>query len=170
MIEGKANYTVIIDVPNKSKEDIYKAVKDWGVESFKTASALETDDKESGFITYRGYFKTYQVLDKDKPTENLAWLAIYDTWYKVKFYLKDHKVKVVITDIVFDDSYDRNIKYPLESYTAEYTALRSRKNKPDNNAKAEKAAYNCLLFAHTHFEALIKSISTKLAKKSEFEF
>lgn len=89
----------IIELDSMSKDQIYSKTKVWFAETFKSSEAVITSDlKEEGLITGR-YVDNYYLSSG----------LYYDFNNLIKVYIKDNKVKVVISGIEAKG-------YTLESY------------------------------------------------------
>jgi hypothetical protein len=174
--DGVVTYSSITDIKGKKKDEIFIRIKEWGVNSFKSSkNTLETEDKEIGFIAYKSFFETVDYywggISKGKPYK----VNVYNT---IKFYIKDEKLKVMITDFeleAFGYNYalfKEKEKVPLEIYQNE---LEERINKGSISRKNEEAwresNQKFYLRLAEEITLFLDNISSSLTKiKSEFEF
>lgn len=128
MLEGKINYTTIVEVDSTNKNQLFSKIKEWAVNSYKSQKAtLETEDKETGYIVYKGYLPTVFTytggLIKGKQ-------YTVDVYHTLKFYIKDDKVKIVFTDL----------EIVSHDFTSEYIARHN--NTSPKRSKLELWGYN----------------------------
>lgn len=174
--DGRVSYTYIISDSSLSKDKFYVRVKEWAVNSFRSQkSTLESEDKEAGFIAFKSYYEVeYKYkggIFKGKAYND----KIYNT---LKFYIKNGRVKIVLTDILVEsDGYSVAFgleadKTPIELFEDEVN--RREKNKYISKKKADKwRATNRedYLVLDAALKNLLEVISKELTKnKSEFDF
>jgi hypothetical protein len=100
----KIYYEQIVDVPNMTKDQLFKNAKMWYVESFKySKSVIQNENLSDGNITGKG--NTQFTCGKSfTPTAEAA-------YFTIAIDIKDNKYRVRIYDIVGDptnwqDTYD----------------------------------------------------------------
>lgn len=118
MKEGAIYYEKVINVDSASRGEIFKRTKLWAVDAFKSQKvALQTEDKEEGFIVYKTNFTVPFTMPPTamfpKPLPN-EW-RFYCT---VKFMIKENKCKVSIYDFSFENetSYSAKGDYSILKY------------------------------------------------------
>lgn len=88
--EGKVVYEGIIEVPGKSKDEIYKNLRQWFVDYFKNAKAvIQNEDKEVGRISGKGIVPIYWKFSIGSgmyPNQMTIQLDVKDSKYKYKIY------------------------------------------------------------------------------------
>src|SRR4051812_29627350 len=95
--ENKVYYERIIETPKQTKEILYKKVKSWGVNAFNSQKdVLQADDKESGIIAYKFFFKKPFHQPRIMGVDNVM---DWQYWQVLKVFLKDEKVKIIIDDV-----------------------------------------------------------------------
>lgn len=115
VIDSIVTYQRVIKADSIAKDQIYVKAKEWAVSFFVDQKhVLQTDDKESGMLTYKFISKTsFQA-----PPQGLFGIkATYfiDLDLLMKIYFKDYKLKISISDIVFDIYSPNNIdKFKIE--------------------------------------------------------
>lgn len=99
--DNKVYYERVIEVPKQSKDNIYKIVKSWGVNAFNSQKdVLQADDKETGIIAYKYFFKT---IFKAPKVFGVEAVADWKYWQVMKIFLKDEKAKIIIEDVSLND-------------------------------------------------------------------
>lgn len=180
--DGAIYYEKIITLDSVSRESIYRAVKSWGVNAFKSQKdVLQADDKEIGLIAYKYWFSEqfHAITPDSKDGGYSQWR--YDAIMKI--FIKDGKVKIVVQDITLKSS---------DNYSGEILKLRANadslyKDMQVTNKKFAKfmARYNTeeykkIQYAEVkkNFESANKSILEMInqlaeylkSSKSEFDF
>jgi hypothetical protein len=165
--EGSIYYEKVINVDSASKGEIFKRTKLWAVDAFKSQKvALQTEDKEEGFIVYKTNFTASFTMPPTamfpKPLPN-EWRF----YCSVKFMIKENKCKVTIYDFGFEsETYytakgDNSIlKYRERSDPDLKKGMMSKANREKffQNAKVTfQAANNEVLGIIDSFEKMIKS-------------
>jgi hypothetical protein len=97
--KGNINYSKVIDVTNKSKEELYSISKIFFVNNFNSANkVIQLDDKENNTIIGKGNAK---ILAS-------AGMGVYSTMYlnySIKIESKDNKIRYEIYNFSFDGQY-----------------------------------------------------------------
>lgn len=149
---GKVVYEKILEIKGANKDRLYSNIKEWAIRAYPSQrSALETEDKQTGFIVYKGYLPMIEKfqggLTKGSPYEVRIFHAL-------KFYVKDEKVKVVMSDLEIQNMAITTVianaqpeREPLERVvlTMDEKINNSSKRKADKwqqNAKEQYAAIN----------------------------
>lgn len=84
--------SIIYNVPEKTKDQIYLEVNDWFVHSFGSGkSVIQLNDKESGCIIGKGYVN---ALGSNAGFSNNSDAA---AWVIIRIDIKDEKVRVIST-------------------------------------------------------------------------
>lgn len=177
--DGRVVYSRVFELPGLKKDQIYARVKEWAVNSFKSQKAtLEAEDKEAGFIAYKSYF---EAVDYWKQGLLKGQTLNYKTYNTLRFYIKDEKLKIVMSDIeVVTQTAQALADYKgtipdrtkIETYE-EYLDRRIEKKYISAKSAEKQKAYNRETFTllDKQIKDLIEGIGSALAsKKSEFEF
>ena len=94
MKDGKVIYSAVIELPNTSKEELYKRAKLWFAKAFRDSKeVLQIDDKEGGKIVGKGVSTVYWTYS------GLASSIDVSLWQLFDVSIKEHKIRIVITDI-----------------------------------------------------------------------
>lgn len=120
MEAGWVTYTEIFEIPGASKETIYSNIKQWAVDAYKWQKAtLEVEDKESGYIVYKGDFITTGLyiggMQNGKQYDNKV-------SHTLKFYVKEGKVKMQLTHIATSGGYSK-ARAKMTSYVPKLTRV-----------------------------------------------
>ena len=102
-IDGKVVYEKVFQVDSVSKKEIFVRIKEWGQTAFLTQKgALQSEDPEMGYIFYQAIKSRTHFIPKGwgfRLLENRFITVDYDARMSIKFYIKDDKFKVTISDI-----------------------------------------------------------------------
>lgn len=174
--EGKVTYTKIIEAPGLDKGRIFTMVKDWAVDAYKSQKvAVQSEDKEGGYLAYKGFSKVvgkYSVgLLKGQP-------YALDVWHTLKFYIKEEKLKVVMSDLqvqshLYYKGQDFGSTNDLEKMEEELDKRIEKKTinlkKANNIKEGNQYTYQVI---DAQIKLLISSVESRLLgkKKSEFDF
>lgn len=87
-----------------TKDELFKKAKLWVVNTFKSAPAVtQTEDKAEGILVCKGnfdYAMDYVYVDgKGRKQKATTSTAVANADFTIKFFLKEGKYKVVITDL-----------------------------------------------------------------------
>lgn len=100
--DGQIFYEKIIVVDSASKAEIFKRTKIWAVDAFRSQkNALQTEDKEEGFIIYKTNFSvpfTFPAIAAMPNPQTYSWTF----FCTMKFLIKDNKCKIIIYDFNFE--------------------------------------------------------------------
>lgn len=89
--------TYIIDVPNKTKDQIYVEVNNWFIHSFVDGeSTVEFADKEQGSIIGKGYIKNVSSHN------SLGGSSQVSAWIIIRVDIKDNKFRIMTTIQQYD--------------------------------------------------------------------
>lgn len=87
---GNITFSKVIDIPNKSKDDLYLAALSYFTYNYNSADdVVQVKDKEAGTIIGRGMYTKVHLLGYTKQ-------PVYTT-HVVRLDLKDEKVRVIVT-------------------------------------------------------------------------
>lgn len=93
--EGEKTVMSVVEVPGKSKDQIYIATKTWVAENFKSAKAvLEVDSRQDGLIIGNGNIPYPCAGLSDCMSQASSTVA-----FTVKCEIKDYKYRVNFTNI-----------------------------------------------------------------------
>lgn len=96
---GKINYSKVIDLANKSKEELYSTSKIFFVNNFNSANkVIQLEDKENSVIIGNGNAKILAT----------AGMGVYSTMYlnySIKIESKENKIRYEIYNFSFDGQY-----------------------------------------------------------------
>jgi len=93
---GLITFEEVIDVANKTKDEIYTLGEEWIVDHFMSAnSVIQMRDKENGILIGKGQHG--EVLIKV-----LGYPVMRNINFTIKIYCKDNRAKLVFTDISFE--------------------------------------------------------------------
>lgn len=100
--DGQIYYEKVITVDSTSKAEIFKRTKIWAVDAFRSQkNALQTEDKEEGFIIYKTNFTapfTFPAIAAMPNPQTYSW-TFYCT---MRFLIKENKCKIIIYDFDFE--------------------------------------------------------------------
>lgn len=90
-------YEKIVSIDSSTKENIYKGVKSWGVNAFRSQKdVLQADDKELGLIAYKYWFdETFNA----PPVLGTKVSSEWKYWATMKIFIRDAKVKIIVQDV-----------------------------------------------------------------------
>jgi hypothetical protein len=92
IVDGKVTYSKIFSADSLKKNDLFAIVKEYTVKRYNSEkSALQSEDKEAGFISYRGTFSYIDTLNFGLMREQSG-LDVFD--HRLTFYVKDGKVEM----------------------------------------------------------------------------
>jgi hypothetical protein len=98
-LEGEINYSKVIDVANKSKEELYSLSKIFFVNNFNSANkVIQLEDKDNSVIIGKGNSKI--IIS--------AGMGVYSTMYlnySIKIESKENKIRYEIYNFSFDGQY-----------------------------------------------------------------
>jgi hypothetical protein len=97
LVDGKVNYTRIIEADSINKEALFLKIKDWATQNYRSQKiTLDAEDKDGGFLAYKGYLPAKLIYSggimKGKPYD-------VDVYHTLRFYIKNGKAKIVFTDL-----------------------------------------------------------------------
>lgn len=166
MVDGKVNYTNIINADSLTKDVLFAKIKDWAVNSYGSQKAsLQAEDKDAGYIAYKGFLvvTAYSVagIFKGKPYT----VHLYHT---LKFYIKDGKYKVVFDDLYTHNLFVEKLVGPVEKEPIE----RWGKDKNNNTPKKWLDEYTKdAMSMDKGINNLFNSMAENITKdKSAFDF
>jgi hypothetical protein len=168
---GNAYYEKVIDIPG-SKDDLFAKGKLWFVNSFKSLKdAIQSEDKEEGFIIAKGNFlfshPYYSEKKKQVQLQKNPWPVRAE--FTLRMYFKDNKVKIVFTDIKFLDP--SNLTF-LDAMFSQVT-LELTKKKLTGDVRSQAAGATEIekyRSANETLKSFISQIETHMKKKSESDF
>jgi hypothetical protein len=166
----KVAYTNILELKGVKKQDLFIKTKDVAVDLFVSQkAAVEAEDKDAGYIAYRGW-ATFSHKQSAGLTAAQAYVNKY--WFSLKFYIKDEKVKIELTDFVLEytttdillssESHKENIEIFLNQDPGSTIKQRQEKHYKKMGESAQRF--------NTEIMDLINSITEKLKTKSKFDF
>jgi hypothetical protein len=160
---GRISYSQVIDLPKKSKDDIYKSLKLWIAKEYvNPKEVVNVDDPETGILLLKPSF-VIEEINHGKTFDMKTYLR-YN--YDMKILLKDGKIKVTISDIVSSMRFDNdpyNKPTPVEK---PFLFPESDKEQMQYYDYRKKMADNL----KTHITDRFESIKKYLTQKSEMEF
>jgi hypothetical protein len=171
---GKVTYEAVVEQPG-SKEELYTKAKMWIAENFKSPNnVIQVDDKGEGLIIVKGSseykYRHYLLTEKRKKTEIESYPESYDALFMLKFFLKDNKYKVVISDIELANGIAGVVltKYIWDEGNINAIKSANLNDKDERmwqlNQLSEKRELN------NNFSLTLESVKKFMAKKSESEF
>lgn len=169
-------YERIVTLDSTTKENIYKGVKSWGVNAFKSQKdVLQADDKEIGLIAYKYWFSEIYNAEFEGIKSSAEWK--YNATMKI--FIKDDKIKIVIQDIglreggpilTFKADYERVIK-EMETSNKTYAKYSKKIYTPELKQKHFSEAKRNFEKANTSILSTIQSLVSYLKSgNSEFDF
>lgn len=179
--EGKVIYEMVIEVDSVNKNDLYLRTKSWGLSAFVSQKdALQLDDKESGIIAYKTFFTTTSSV----PFKSFNIITEREFWHLIKIFIKDNKVKIVISDINIKERNQGSITYtttqsieeaaytfdhPADMPKSPWVGKKFEKDTKDLINKQREGFINDCTKAHLRFEASISLIKEYLEGKKKIE-
>ncbi|MBQ6691402.1 MAG: DUF4468 domain-containing protein [Rikenellaceae bacterium] len=89
---GQISTTTIIDVPGKTKDELYILANSWFIASFNSGKAvIQLNDKEAGVIIGKGYLEGVGHRDGFSKSVNISEYII------ARIDIKDEKVRLITT-------------------------------------------------------------------------
>jgi Domain of unknown function (DUF4468) with TBP-like fold len=179
--DGTIYYEKIITLDSTTKENIYIAVKSWGVNAFKSQKdVLQADEKEIGLIAYKYWFaETFNAVLEAGKTVSFDW-KYYST---LKIFIKNDKVKIVVQDIELKNQDDYSmpiltLNADMESVTKKLSLENKDYAKYDKEVNTPEVKAKRFSETKRNFEKANKSILTTIEQlaeylksgKSEFDF
>jgi hypothetical protein len=170
MMDGRINYTRIVNIDSTDKNKLFVKIKEWAVNSYKSQKVtLDAEDKDAGYLVYKGYlvtvFKYEGGLLKNQPYS-------IDLYHTLKFYIKDDRVKIVFTDLE-TLSHDLGSEY-LKDYSRhplEKWGLKLDGKTPKKQEKWRESNREGAVLINKYITAFLLNIEKALqSKKSEFDF
>lgn len=172
-------YERIITLDSTTKENIYKAVKSWGVNAFKSQKdVLQADDKEIGLIAYRYWFAETYNIEVNGTKASAEW-----KYYVVmKIFIKDEKAKIVVQNVELKISEmacpiitlmadSERIAKELEASDKTYTKYLKKINTPELKQKQFAETKRNFEKANRSILTMIESVGVYIeSSKSEFDF
>lgn len=166
--DNKVVYTRIIDIDSGAKQDIFLKAKQWAVESYGSQkAALQTEDKEAGYIAYKGYLPITLLFHggifNGKPYN-------VQLYHVLQFYIKDGRMKVVMSEIErLEEQIVTSIepkKIRLENMDDGIDKMKgNRKEKFEDNLQRDARRIN------RHIVEFLNNMEVKLKdRKSAFDF
>ena len=141
---GEVAFEKILAFDSLSKDQIFDKVRNFCATYFASPLARQAEDKQTGYIAYRGY------MEDAKST------GVF------KFYIKDGKLKAVLTALTFDIYTPDKSFEDVERGERELYNKRKSKGKPYDNALIKSLS--------DYMNAMLTTIETKLRAKSDFDF
>lgn len=94
MIDGKVNYTEVIQEQDVPAGELYKRAKIWMVDAFKSSKdVIQNDDKDNGIIIGKGFFSG---LGHNVSVLNPKY------WFTIRIDCRDGRYKYSITDFKYE--------------------------------------------------------------------
>lgn len=182
LVENHISYQRIVEVPGKSKDDLYKMIKLWSVSAFNSQKdALQTDDRISGLIIYKFNFNSsFESPKIDGASETIS--TTY--WQNLKFYIKDGKLKIIIdnlslrmgestfnVEIYGSDIKDFNDKAIEDVKKTMKVSEKLERQMRENASNYDKSVIQNFLVADKEINKLLAGVETYIKSgKSEFDF
>ncbi len=194
-VDGRVIYEKVYELDSVSKKEIFVRIKEWGQSTFVTQKgALQSEDSEMGYIFYQATKSTTHLIPKGWGfglMEDRYVTIDYNAQMAIKFYIKDEKFKITISDItnkavkaygvwkVGFDSYTGTKAIeanaiPIES--AGVQAIYDYKQNPDQKKYAIRLNYTVNLWRQVHNDILklldnvYAEVVYKKQQKSPFDF
>lgn len=101
--DGQITYQDIIDMPNKSKSDLYRNAQQWFVDYFKSSKdVIQNQDKDDGIIIGKGF------IDFNSKVGLGITMTSHDK-LTIKIECKDNKYRYTIYDmIIYPPAYNED--------------------------------------------------------------
>jgi hypothetical protein len=98
--DGKVYYEKIIQVDSVDQSLLHNRAKAWALSYFRSQKdALQTEDKESGILVYKGF---YTLAFKGAKIKNIETIYEWKVWSTYTILTKDGKAKIINTDVLID--------------------------------------------------------------------
>lgn len=194
-VDGRVVYEKVYELDSVSKKEIFVRIKEWGQSTFVTQKgALQSEDSEMGYIFYQAVKSTTHLIPKGwgfSLMEDRYVTVDYNAKMSIKFYIKDEKFKVTISDItnqpvkaygvwkVGFDSYTgtKAIEVnPIPVESAGVQAIYDYKQNPDQKKYAIRLNYTVNLWRQVNidilkiFDVIYSEVVYKKRTKSPFDF
>jgi len=194
-VDGKVVYERVYELDSVSKKEIFVRIKEWGQSTFVTQKgALQSEDSEMGYIFYQATKPTTHYIPKGWGfglLEDKYITVDYNAQMAIKFYIKDEKFKVTISDITSQavkaygvwkvgfDSYTGTKAIeanPIPIESAGVQAIYDYKQNPDQKKYTIRLNYTVNLWRQIHIDILklldniYAEVVYKKKQKSPFDF
>lgn len=125
---NRIEFVEVIEVPNKSLEEIYILSKEWIVENYKSANdVIQMDEKDAGKIIVKGIF-VYNDMGID-----------FNYHHTLKVDLKDAKVRISLGNLDLKFTW-KNVPIEKPARQLIIDDLYMKNGKPNKGAKEQKEA------------------------------
>jgi hypothetical protein len=104
--DDKICYTGIIDVPNKTKEEIYEQMKEYLFLNYTNKGNPITIDEKDNRLYVKGSFKV-KFRKKYFPVTIIT--RVFDEVYTLKLFFKDNRMKYEIVDVTIQRKLDARV-------------------------------------------------------------
>lgn len=148
--DGIIEMVEVVELPDKSSEEIYTQVKLWMASYYKSMEdVVQVDDQKSGIIKGRALMTFY--------SKTLGKVFDYPTYYTIRIDIKDGKYRLSITDYIIKSEYG---DYGVEMQFTDKMALKKNGELRDFPI----AAKNGIL---EHWESIKSDLEKKIKEKSK---
>jgi hypothetical protein len=164
IVDDKIVYEGVVEVPGKTKSDLYQRAQQWFVDFFKGSdNVIQNQDKDAGLIVGKG------MLDFNARVALGMTLVVHDKLY-VKIICKDNKYKYFVYDMTYGPS-DGNEKNSV-SYDNIYRHLIGTLDKVGNKkiGGSKTALKDVLTKNDIEVKKMIESIKLAMNKKPDNDF
>jgi hypothetical protein len=162
-------YERIFEIDSASKEELFKRAKVWALSSFNSQkSALQSEDKELGFLLFNTFFSDFFNYGK---VSGVPLTTTIQYWFNFKVYLKDNRAKVVV-DGVRTKTEGSNVEVSVFDYYRNYNDVMKlyRGKEKDVMKDYLPAVHKSMVSADQRIQSVITEFGKGLHKKSEFDF
>ncbi len=145
--DNRIEFEEIIEIPNKTKTDLYLLSKTWIIENYNSANdVIQMDDKEAGKIISKGIYSYLQYgID-------------YKLHHILKIYTKDGKVKINLSSLYFHYSFmDAKAETPIRELIID--GLYKKNGKVNMGSKEHKE--KLILFWESTKNSIINELNNK---------
>jgi len=155
IVDGKILYEGIVDIPDKTKNDLYQNAQQWFVDYFKSSKdVIQNQDKDNGIVVGKG------MLDFNARV-GLGMSMVQHDKLTIKIVCKDNKYKYSVYDMIL---------YPPEGNEKYSTPFDNLYGKLIGTVKiggSKSAVKDILKKNDIEVRKMIESIKLAMVKKSD---
>lgn len=165
--DGKIYYEKVFNVDSTSKNELFSRAREWALTAFVSQkNALQTEDKEDGYIFYKTQYNNTFVMNAGVGRKSESKWA-YDNL--VKIYIKDGKAKISIQEISLNaEGYPNNSVLTFREDNDSY--LKKMLYGKGYREVIYKSARSNFIETNQFFMGMMANFETAINKKSASTF
>lgn len=169
---GPIKYDTVLSIQG-GKSVLFSRAKGWIVDNFKSSkNVIQSEDKEEGIIVCQGNlryaYKAYQVKRKSVVEDGTPWTDRVS--FTLKFYGKDEKARVIVSDIVMIDASGLEVLNLSVDYALYGIYNKQILSEKPSEIATGKTGLSKLEAIRESLTALIDSLLKSMSEKGESEF